>query len=107
MAVTYEELHCMTVAQLREFAAKLNDPSVQGYTQMHKEHLLSALCNALQIDMHVHHEVVGVNKKRIKKQIKSLKAKRDQAIAEKDKTSLKEIRRDIHRLKHRLRRATV
>ena len=62
MSHTYEELHNMTVAQLREVAAGIEHEAVQGYTQMNQEHLLPALCTALGVDAHVHHDVVGVNR---------------------------------------------
>ena len=64
MSHTYEELHNMTVAQLREVAAGIEHEAVQGYTQKNQEHLLPALCTALGVDAHVHHDVVGVNRAR-------------------------------------------
>ncbi len=35
---------------------------MQGYTQLNKEHLLVALCKALNIPIHEHHDAVGVDK---------------------------------------------
>ena len=63
MAHTYEELKHKTLADLREIA---KEADVQGYTQMNKEHLLPALCEKLNIDMHAHHEVVGLDKAKLK-----------------------------------------
>jgi hypothetical protein len=40
MAYTYEELKHKTIAQLREIAAGIDHPAVQGFTQLHKEQLL-------------------------------------------------------------------
>jgi hypothetical protein len=107
MAYTYIELKGKTVAQLREIAAGIDHEAVQGHTQMNKEHLLKAICQALNIDMHEHHEVVGVDKTAIKSKIRAMKKKRDEALAARDASKLKESRREIHQLKRQLRKATV
>jgi hypothetical protein len=107
MAHTYEELKHKTVAELREIAAGLGPDAVKGHTQMDKEHLLPLLCQALGIEAHAHHEVVGINKKEVKDKIQDLKKKRDEALAAKDNARLKKVRRSIHRLKRQLRKATV
>jgi protein-arginine kinase activator protein McsA len=107
MAHTFEELKKKTVAELREIAAGMGDDAVQGYTQLNKEHLLEALCKALNIDMHVHHEVVGIDKGTIKSQIRELKRQRDDAIAAKKPEEIIRIRRKIRNLKKELRRYTV
>lgn len=107
MAHTYEELHKMTVAQLREVAKGVEHPAVQGYSQLHKEQLLLAVCEALGVDPHEHHEVVGINKSKVKAQIRELKNKRAAATEVHDKKKLKEIRKQIRKLKRRLRKATV
>ena len=107
MSHTYEELKKKTVAQLREIAAETEHEAVKGYTQLNKEHLLAAVCKALGIEMHVHHEVVGVNKSKIKSQIRQLKKKRDDALEKHDHKELKAVRVQIKHLKKALRRATV
>jgi len=107
MTFTFEELKHKTVAELRKIAAEIESEDVKGYTQLNKEHLLELLCKALNIDMHVHHHVVGIDKTGIKKKIKTLKIKRDEALKAGDHGELKKIRRDIHRLKNKLRKATV
>ena len=107
MEHTYEELKKKTVADLREIAKGIEHEAVQGYTQLNKEHLLEAICKALNIDMRVHHEVVGLNKGVIKSQIKALKKKRDDALAAHDNNQLKFVRRQIHHLKRKLHKATV
>jgi hypothetical protein len=66
-----------------------------------------ALCKALNIDMHEHHDVVGIDKAAIKSRIKALKAKRDAAISAQDHKQLKHTRRSIHRLKRQIHKATV
>jgi len=107
MEHTYEELKKQTVAQLREIAAGIEHEAVQGYTQLNKEHLLEALCKALDIDMHEHHKVVGINKTAIKAKIKALKKKRDEALAARSRSELKEILRKIHHLKRKIHKAMV
>ncbi len=107
MAYSYEELKGKTVAELREIASGLEHEAVQGYTQLNKDHLLVALCKALGIDAHEHHEVVGVDKSGIKTRIRELKKRRDAALAAKDHNELRSILRRIHDLKRGIRRAMI
>ena len=107
MAYTFGDLKHKTVAQLRQIAGEIEHEAVKGYTQMTKEPLLTAICEALGVDMHEHHEVVGIDKRAIKKEIKELKKRRDEALEAKDRTGLKSIRRQIHALKRKIHRATV
>lgn len=107
MSYTFEELKKKTVADLRKIAAEIEHEAVQGYTQLNKDHLLDALCTALGIDKHAHHEVVGVDKTKIKKKIRALKKKRDQALEAKDHAALKEVRKAIKHQKKILRKATI
>ena len=108
MAYTYHDLKGKTVQELREIAQTVEQhDAVQGYSQMNKDHLLPALCKALGIDMHEHHEVVGLNKAAIKSQIKALKQSRDKALAAHDRAELKSVRRKIHHMKRMIHKATV
>ena len=107
MEHTYEELSKMTVARLREIAKDLDDPGLRGYTQLNKAHLLPAVCNALGVEMHQHHEVVGLQKSEVKAKIRKLKVERDAALEARDHKQLKAVRRQIHGLKRQLRKATV
>ena len=107
MAHTYEELKKKNVSQLREIAADIEHEAVQGYSQMHKDHLLKALCTALGIDMFEHHVAKDAHKTEIKAKIKDLKTKRDEAIAEHNHGELRVIRRQIRNLKRTLRKAAV
>jgi hypothetical protein len=107
MAYTFEELKKKTVAELRQIAAGIEHDAVKGHTQMHKNDLLPALCKALNIEMHGHHEVKGVNKSEFKVKIREFKRKRDEALAAHDHRELKSIRREIHHLKRMIHRATV
>ena len=107
MDYTYEELKKKNVSQLREIAEGIEHEEVQGYSQMHKDHLLKALCTALGIDMFEHHVAKDAHKTEIKTKIKELKTKRNEAIAEHNHSELKNIRRQIHYLKRILRKAAV
>ena len=106
MAHTIEELRHKTVADLREMAKGIEHEAVQGYTQMNKDHLIIALAKALGIQ-HLHHDVVGVDKATIKARIRELKTKRADALAAHDHAQLKIVRRNIHRLKRQIHKATV
>ena len=107
MSHTYDELTHKTVTQVREIASGLEHEAVKGASQMNKEHLLAALCTALGIDMHVHHQAKGINKSELKVKIRDLKKQRDGALAAHDHKQLKVVRREIHHLKRMIHRATV
>jgi len=99
MAYSYDELRVKTVAELREIAKDV----VSGSSQMNKDHLLPALCRALGIETHAHHEVHGVDKPTIKAQLRDLKAERSKALDIHDHERLKSIRRQMHHLNHQIR----
>ena len=107
MAHTYEEMKHMTVGQLRDIAHNIEHEAVKGYTQLNKEHLIAAICKALNVDMFTHHHVVGIKSTDVKSQIKALKKQREEALAAHDHQQLKAVRREIHHLKVKLHRATV
>jgi len=104
-AHTYPELKKKPVAELREIASGIQHDAVQGATQMNKDHLLAAICKALNIDMHVHHEVKGIDKAAVKGKIREWQKKRDEALAAKDRKQLKVALDHIHHFKHALRKA--
>ena len=106
MAYTYEQLKHMTLADLREIAKGTEHEAVQGYTQLNKEHLVGALAKALGIQ-HTHHDVVGIDKASIKARIRQLKTQRSAALEAHDHAQLKAVRRNIHRLKRQIHKATV
>lgn len=103
MPHTYEELKKKTVAELREFAKDLQHEAVQGYTQMNKEHLLPAICQALGIDAHEHHAAAAAEKSAIKTRMHELKLACEKAKADGDHDLLHRLRRQHHRLNHTLR----
>jgi hypothetical protein len=98
--MTEEELHTMTVKQLREFAVA--NTKLVGVTGMKKEELLDALMAELGIEKSKH--IGGGNitdKKSAKKEIARLKQKkqtllRSSAVSSKQ---LRNIRRRVHKLK--------
>ena len=105
MAYTYEQLSKMTVAELRKIADGIEHEAVKGHLVMHKEQLLPALCKALGIETHAHHQAVGVDKSSLKAEIKRLKTERVATIQKKDYKHLREIRRQIHDAKRRIRKS--
>jgi DNA-binding IclR family transcriptional regulator len=106
MAYTYEQLKHMTLVDLREIAKGMDEATVQGYTQLNKEHLIGLLAKALGIQ-HTHHDVVGIDKSSIKARIRELKTQRAAALEAHDSAQLKAVRRHIHRLKRQIHKATV
>ena len=107
MEFSFDDLTHKAVGELREIAEGIEHEALHGYTTMHKDHLVPALCKALGIEAHEHHTVVGVDKGRVKARIRNLKLQRDAALEAHDHQQLKSIRRQIHRLKHGLRTATL
>jgi hypothetical protein len=105
VGMDFHELKVKTVTELREVAKGVE--GLTGYTQMNKDHLLEAICNQLNIPMHEHHEVIGIDKNAVKAEIKALKVKRQAALEAKNSAELKTARREIHKLKRRLRKAFV
>lgn len=108
---TFEELKKKTVAQLRDIAKDIEHEAVHGYTTMHKDDLVTALCKALGIEAHVHHEVVGINKARVKAKIAEAKKERDRILSSGESSKerrkqLKTVLRRIHNLKRRIHKAT-
>lgn len=107
MDYTYKDLKHKKAAELKDIAKGLDHEAVKGYSQMNKDHLLEAICKALNIDTYEHHKAVGINKAEVKGKIKDLKAERDNLIEQHDHKKLKEVRREIKMLKNKLRQATV
>jgi len=104
---TYEELKHKTVAQLREIAEGIEHDAVKGYTQLNKEHLISAICKALNIDTFTHHHAEGIDASVVKSKIKELRKQRDEALSAHDHKKLKDVRREIHSLKVKLHRSAI
>jgi hypothetical protein len=107
MPYTYDQLSKMTVAELRLIADGIEHEATKGHSTMHKEKLLPALCIALGIEAHAHHEVKGINKTKIKMEIRALKKERATAMQNKDGVKLHDVREKIHRLKRELRKHII
>jgi DNA-binding IclR family transcriptional regulator len=107
MSHTFVELKKKTVAELREIAKDIEHEAVKGYSQMNKEHLLVALCKAMNIDTHVHHQVKGLNKAGVKARIRTMKEKLAAAIAAGDRKQVKFLHRQIHKQKRQIHKAMV
>jgi len=107
VAHTYEEIKNKTVAQLREMAQGMEHDALRGYSTMHKDELVHAMCVALGLEEHVHHEVVGIDKRKVKAQIRALKVERNAALEARDKKRLKSVRRRLRALRRKIKKATV
>ena len=107
MSYTYEQLSKMTVNELRLIADGIEHDATKGHSTMHKEKLLPALCQALGIEAHAHHEVKGINKTKIKMEIRALKKERATAMQNKDGVKLHDVREKIHQLKRELRKHII
>jgi hypothetical protein len=103
MAHTYEELKKKSLAELRDIAKDLQHEAVQGYTQLNKDHLLPAVCQALGIDTHVHHGAHAASLSGVRHRMRELKVKRQAAVEAHDAAALRAIRREYHKLNHKLR----
>ncbi len=104
MAYTYQELKQKTIQELRDIAKSVeNHEAVQGFSQLNKEHLLPALCKALGIDTHGHHDVVGIDKPAIKVKMRELRQQRQAALEARDAMKLKSIRRQLHHFNRQIR----
>ena len=107
MSYTYEQLSKMTVVELRTIADGVEHEAVHGFSTMHKDKLLPALCLALSIEAHVHHEVKGIDKAKVKMEIRALKKERQAAMQSHNQAQLSDVRQKIKNLKRLLRKAMV
>ena len=98
---TFKQLRDMKVTKLREIAQGLQSPELEGYSTMHKDHLLPILCKLLNVP--THHIARGEAKAKVKAVIRKLAARRDEALKARDYAKLALARRQIHGLKHKLR----
>ncbi len=100
----WHELTKHKVVELREMM-KEHLPDVTGVTQMKKDRLIELLAEKLEISKP--HKTIqpGKGKRAMKARIRELKGQRAAALEAGDKQALHRARREIHRLKRRLRRA--
>ena len=100
----WKDLEKMTVLKLREEALKF--PQIEGVHGKNKEQLMDELAMALGIEKpHSHFtENVVHTKADLKAKIQQLKSERDKLLEAHDHKKLHEVRREMHELKHTIRR---
>lgn len=98
----WHQLHKKKVTELRGMAKKVE--GIGAVSGLNKDQLVAAL--AAQMGIEKPHAVVeGIDKTRVKADIRALKVKRTEALAAKDGKAVKQVRRTIRRKKRALRRA--
>jgi hypothetical protein len=100
----WKDLERMTVLKLREEALKF--PQIEGVHGKHKEQLMDELAHILGIEKpHAHFaDVVVHTKSDLKHKIRELKSERDKLLEAHDHKKLHEVRRELHELKHTIRK---
>jgi len=100
----WKDLEKMTVVKLREEALKF--PQIEGVHGKNKEHLMDELANVLGIEKphHQFNDEVVHTKSDLKHKIHELKIEREKLIATHDYHHLHDVRRQIHELKHTIRK---
>ncbi len=100
----WKDLEKMTVLKLREEALKF--PEIQGVHGKNKEQLMDELAKALGIEKpHIHFaERVVHTKSDLKNKIQELKSERDKLLHAHDHEKLHDVRREMHKLKHEIRK---
>lgn len=102
--MNWKDLEKMTVLKLREEALKF--PQIEGVHGKNKEQLMDEIATALGIEKpHVRFaETIVHTKSDLKAKIHGLKAERDQMVQSHDHQKLHEVRREMHELKHQIRK---
>ena len=100
----WKDLEKMTVLKLREEALKY--PQIEGVHGKHKEQLMDEIAKALGIEKpHAHFtETIVHTKSDLKQKIQELKTEREKLIQMHDHKKLHEVRRELHELKHTIRK---
>jgi hypothetical protein len=100
----WKDLEKMTVLKLREEALKY--PQIEGVHGKHKEQLMDEIAQVLGIEKpHAHFtENIVHTKADLKHRIHDLKIERERLLAVHDHKKLHDIRREMHELKHTLRK---
>ena len=100
----WKDLEKMTVVKLREEALKF--PQIEGVHGKNKERLMDELATILNIEkpqVHFTDQVVHT-KLELKHKIHDLKMEREKLLAAHDHQNLHDVRRQIHELKHTIRK---
>jgi hypothetical protein len=100
----WKDLERLTVLKLREEALKF--PQIESVHGKNKEQLMDEISTILGIEKpHLHFtDQVVHTKSDLKQKIRSLKEEREKLLASHDQQHLHEVRRQIHDLKHRIRK---
>jgi uncharacterized membrane protein YjjP (DUF1212 family) len=100
----WNDLERMTILKLREEALKF--PQIEGVHGKDKEQLMNELARILGIEkphMHFADQVVHT-KTELKHKIQELKIEREKLLDLHDHKKLHEVRRQVHELKHTIRK---
>ncbi|MGD8396942.1 MAG: hypothetical protein PVF43_15845 [Candidatus Eiseniibacteriota bacterium] len=97
----YLTLKKKSLDELREMAKE----HAEGVSLLKKEQLIDLLCKELDISKQIHAEGIDVSK--IKRQIRQLKAERQEHMEQKNTEALRRSRRKIRGLKRRIRKAAI
>ena len=100
----WKDLEKMTVPKLREEALKY--PQIEAVHGKNKNQLMNELANVLGIERpHAHFsEKIVHTKSDLKHRLHELKAERDKFLVEHDHGGLHAVRREMHSLKHAIRK---
>jgi len=100
----WRDLERMTILKLREEALKF--PQIESVHGKNKEQLMDELAQILNIEKpHTHFtEQVVDTKSELKHKIHQLKVEREKLILAHDHKKLHEVRRQVHELKHTIRK---
>lgn len=98
----YHDLQKTTAVKLRELAHELGVTDASGRT---KEDLVDLIAEMKGIQK-PHKVVAGIDKAVIKQEIRALKKIRIEALASKNRDTMHDTQRKLHKLRHKLRKAT-
>ena len=100
----WKDLEKLTVLKLREEALKY--PQIEGVHGKNKEQLLDEIAKILGIERpHGHFtETIVHTKSDLKHRIRELKSEREKLVQAHDQKKLHEVRRELHELKHTMRK---
>jgi len=100
----WKDLEKMTVLKLREEALKY--PQIEGVHGKNKEQLMDEIAKMLGIEKpHSHFaDAIVHTKADLKNKIQELKLEREKLLVAQDHKKLHDVRREMHELKHTIRR---
>ena len=97
----WHDLQKMKADDLKELAKE--KANLEGVAGMHKAELVETIAAALGIEK-PHKVVESSGKEKTKKKIREMKAIRDSALRSKDRAAFENSRKEIRKLKRKLRR---